>query len=147
MITTIKDEKTGKVLYATVGNYQLLEGQKAIHRACESPFIVPYHNEETDTFYEGATQEEIAEANKQEVPFEVPLWAMRTILKQVNLFDLVIDKIKTFEEPTRTIALDFLEYGNFVERYSNTVLLIQQITQYTDEQVDELFIDANNLKL
>jgi hypothetical protein len=115
----------------------------------ENSFVKPifdvYPN--PTTVIEGATQEEIAEANKQEVPFEVPLWAMRTILKQVNLFDLVIDKIKTFEEPTRTIALDFLEYGNFVERYSNTVLLIQQIIQYTDEQVDKLFIDANNLKL
>jgi len=55
--------------------------------------------------------------------------------------------IETLEEPTRTIALDFLEYGNFVERKSNTVILIQSISQMTDEQVDQLFIEANKLKL
>lgn len=96
---------------------------------------------------EGATQEEIAEANKAEVPFEVPLWAMRTVLRQSGLFQLVLDAIDAFEEPIRTIALDFLEYGNFVERRSNTTLLIQQITQKSDEEVDQLFIEANKLKL
>jgi len=87
------------------------------------------------------------EIDKDEIPFEVPLWAMRTVLKQSGLFQVIIDVIETLEEPTRTIALDFLEYGNFVERKSNTVILIQSISQMTDEQVDQLFIEANKLKL
>jgi len=110
-------------------------------------FLKPKLNFETEEFYEGATQEEIAEANKAEVPFEVPLWAMRTVLRQSGLFQLVLDAIDALQEPIRTIALDFLEYGNYVERKSNTVVLIQQITQMNDDQVDELFIQANGLKL
>jgi len=116
-------------------------------KMCTESFIKAKLNFETDEFYEGATQEELAEANKLKAPFEVPLWAMRTVLKQSGLFQVIIDVIETLEEPTRTIALDFLEYGNFVERKSNTVILIQSISQMTDEQVDQLFIEANKLKL
>ena len=81
------------------------------------------------------------------VPFEVPLWTMRNVMRKANIFDLIIGAINQLDEPLKTDALDYLEYGNYIERHSNTVLLIQQITQFTDAQVDTLFIDANNLKL
>jgi hypothetical protein len=115
----------------------------------ENSFVKPifdvYPN--PTTVIEGATQEEIAEATKQEVPFEVPLWTMRNVMRKANIFDLIIGAINQLDEPLKTDALDYLEYGNYIERHSNTVLLIQQITQFTDSQVDTLFIDANNLKL
>ena len=84
---------------------------------------------------------------QNDVPFEVPLWSMRNVMRKANIFDLIIGAINQLPEPLKTDALDYLEYGNYIERHSNTVLLIQQITQFTDEQVDTLFIDANNLKL
>lgn len=96
---------------------------------------------------EGATEEEIAEFNKQFVPFEVPLWAMRTVLKQANLFDAIIGAIQTLDEPIRSIALGYLEYGNYIERHSATVGMIQQITGLSESQVDDLFINANDIKL
>lgn len=110
-------------------------------------FIKPKLNFETNEFYEGATEEEIAEANKPLVPIEVPLWAMRNVLKKRNLFETIIGAINQLPEPLKTDALDFLEYGNFIERNSNAVLLIQQITQMSSDEVDELFIEANNIKL
>jgi hypothetical protein len=144
---TIIETSTGKVITVTDLDIPILEGRTEINSVPTVYFLTPFYNFETQTFYEGATQEEIAEANKQEVPFEVPLWTMRNVMRKANIFDLVIGAINQLEEPLKTDALDYLEYGNYIERYSNTVLLVQQITQYTDEQVDQLFIDANNLKL
>lgn len=100
-----------------------------------------------ENWVEGATVEEIAEYRKQFVPLEVPLWALRTVLKSQSLFQHILDAINGLPEPPRTAALDYLEYGNFVERNSNTVLMIQQITSMTESDVDELFIAASNLKL
>lgn len=100
-----------------------------------------------ENWVEGATAEEIAAFRKQFVPSEVPLWALRTVLKNQNLFQPILDAINNLPEPPRTAALDYLEYGNFVERNSNTVLMIQQITSMTESDVDELFIAASNLKL
>ena len=81
------------------------------------------------------------------MPSEVPLWSMRILLKKMQLFDSIIEAINQMDEPLKSMALDYLEYGNFIERNSNTVILIQQILQMTDAQVDNLFIDASNLKL
>jgi hypothetical protein len=99
--------------------------------------------EETDFL----TEIDLEIQSKELVPFEVPLWTMRNVMRKANIFDLIIGVINQLDEPLKTDALDYLEYGNYIERHSNTVLLIQQITQFTDAQVDTLFIDANNLKL
>jgi len=93
------------------------------------------------------TEEDLVLQRNEIVPFEVPLWSMRTVLKQANLFDAIIGAIQTLDEPTRSIALDYLEYGNYIERYSNTVGMIQQITGLSETQVDDLFINANAIKL
>lgn len=84
---------------------------------------------------------------KQIVPVEVPLWAMRNILQKKEMFSDILTAINTLPEPTRTDALDYLEYGNFIERNSNTVLLIQQIKQLSNDEVDDLFIECERLKL
>jgi hypothetical protein len=81
------------------------------------------------------------------VPLEVPLWTMRSVLKQEFLFNTIIEEINNYEEPKRTTLLDFLEYGNSIERDSSVVLIIQQITKRTDSQIDNLFIKAEKLKL
>lgn len=147
MITTIKDEKTGKVLYSTLGNYQLLEGQKAIPRACESPFIVPYHNEETDTFYEGATQEEIAEANKQEVPRVV---SKRQLKQALVLGGIPLANINTAisqieDETEKELVEIFWNDSSEFERYHPKLIEFSQVLQITEAQADQLFILANTL--
>jgi len=144
---TIIDKNSGKLLYAVLEVENLQPNELAIDELLTETFVNPYFNFETREFYDGATLEEIVEATKPIVPFEVPLWAMRTILKQEQLFNTIIGAIQTLDEPIRSIALDFLEYGNYVERYSNTTLMIQQITQKSDAEVDQLFINAEKLKL
>jgi len=144
---SIIDKNTGELICCTAIEIEVTENQVLIDKVPTENFVKAFLNFANNEFYEGASQEEINESNKLKVPFEVPLWAMRTVLKQSGLFQVIIDVIETLEEPTRTIALDFLEYGNFVERKSNTVIMIQSISQMTDEQVDQLFIEANKLKL
>lgn len=145
--TTIKDETTGKVLYATVGEYQLLEGQKAIPRACESPFIVPYHDEETDTFYEGATQEEIAEHQKKYVPQSVSERQLKQalIMSDVTLesIDSVIAQIPDAKE--KALVKSFWNDSNEFERNHPKLIEFAQILNISKEQADGIFVLASTL--
>jgi len=144
---TIIEKATGKVVYCTDGEFQETETLIAIPELVTEDFVEAYFNSEERTFYEGATAEQIEAYRKQFVPFEVPLWALRTVLKTQGLFQPILDAIANLPEPPRNAALDYLEYGNFVERHSQTVLMIQEITGLTEAEVDELFIAASNLKL
>lgn len=110
-------------------------------------FVKGKLNPDTMEVYESATDDEVALFKKGYVPSEVPLWSMRILLKKMQLFDSIIEAINQMDEPLKSMALDYLEYGNYIERNSNTVILIQQILQMSDVQVDNLFIDASNLKL
>jgi hypothetical protein len=96
---------------------------------------------------EGATQEEIEDFNRGEVPFEVPLWRVRVILKLMDLEQTVENVLNTFEEPNKTAALYLWQFGTLVERQSPTVLMLQQILELNNNQTDDIFIQANNIQL
>lgn len=81
------------------------------------------------------------------VPFEVQLWRIRTVLKLMGLEDIIANALNSLEEPMKTGALYIWEYGTTVERQSQTVQLLQAVLQMTDEQVDQIFIQANNIQL
>ena len=68
-------------------------------------------------------------------------------MQLTNNYQNIVDAINQLEEPTKTIALTHLENGESVVRTSQTVLFIQSVLQMTDEQVDEIFINANNINL
>jgi hypothetical protein len=91
---------------------------------------------------EGATQQEIDQAFKDATPTEVQLWRLRTILKLMNLIATIESALDQLDEPTQTAAKNVWNYGTTVERYSQTVLFIQSVTQMTDYQVDEIFQQA-----
>ena len=91
---------------------------------------------------EGATEQEIAQAFKDATPTEVQLWRIRTILKLMNLEATIESALNQLEEPTQTAAKNVWNYGTTVERYSQTVLFIQSVTQMTDDQVDLIFQQA-----
>jgi hypothetical protein len=78
---------------------------------------------------------------------EVPLWRVRTILKVMDLETTIQSAIEELPEPTKTAAKYIWQFGTVIERKSQTVLMIQQILEMTNEQVDDLFIQANNLTL
>lgn len=81
------------------------------------------------------------------VPFEVQLWRIRTVLKLMQLETQIESAIDTMPEPSKTAATYVWKYGTTVERASQTVLLLQSVLQLTDEQVDDLFIQADAILL
>jgi hypothetical protein len=141
---TIINKQSGKVLFA-IANFEDTETEIAIDEILTEFFVVPYFNQETREFYEGATPEEIEQAFKDATPSEVQLWRVRTILKLMNLETTIESALDQLEEPTQTAAKNVWNYGATVERYSQTVLFIQSVTQMTDDQVDEIFQQAENI--
>jgi hypothetical protein len=141
---TIINKQSGKVLFA-IANFEDTETEIAINEILTEFFVVPYFNFETREFYEGATPEEIEQAFKDATPSEVQLWRVRTILKLMNLETTIESALDQLEEPTQTAAKNVWNYGTTVERYSQTVLFIQSVTQMTDDQVDEIFQQAENI--
>lgn len=81
------------------------------------------------------------------VPFEVQLWRIRTVLKLMQLETQIESAIETMPEPSKTAATYIWKFGTTVERASQTVLLLQSVLQLTDEQVDDLFIQADAILL
>jgi len=81
------------------------------------------------------------------VPFEVQLWRIRTVLKLMQLETQIESAIDAMPEPSKTAATYIWKFGTTVERASQTVLLLQSALQLTDEQVDDLFIQADAILL
>lgn len=138
---TIIEIATNKVIGATYGNECLIT-EILIDELLQVPMVKPYFNFETKEFYEGATPEEIEQAFRDKTPSEVQLWRVRTILNLMNLIPTIESALDQLEEPTKTAAKNVWNYGTTIERYSQTVLFIQSVTQMTDDQVDEIFQQA-----
>ena len=81
------------------------------------------------------------------VPFEVQLWRIRTVLKLMQLETQIESAIDAMPEPSKTAATYIWKFGTTVERASQTVMLLQSALQLTDEQVDDLFIQADAILL
>ena len=81
------------------------------------------------------------------VPQEVQLWRARTVLKLLGMEQTIEIALNSLEEPTKTGALYIWQFGTTVERNSQTVLLLQTVLGLTDSQVDDIFIQAENIAL
>jgi hypothetical protein len=138
---SIINKSTNQVVGVTYSN-ECLETETLIDELLQVPMVKPYFNFDTRTFYEGATPEEIEQAFKDKTPAEVQLWRVRTILNLMNLVETIESALDQLEEPNKTAAKNVWNYGTTVERYSQTVLFIQSVTQMTNDQVDEIFQQA-----
>lgn len=76
------------------------------------------------------------------VPQQVPMWAVRTVLQNDGLFDQAQALIAA---STDNALKNVWEYGNFADRNSNAIVTLSAALGLTSEQVDQMFIDANNL--
>jgi hypothetical protein len=142
---TIIDKNSGKLLYAVLEVENLQSNELAIDELLTETFVNPYFNFETRTFYENATEQEIAESI--EIPQEVQLWRVRTILKLSGLESNIETALNGLDEPMKTGALYVWNYGTTIERQSATVQLLQYILGLTDTQVDDIFIQANAIQI
>ncbi|HRE77108.1 MAG TPA: hypothetical protein PLL09_04700 [Flavobacterium sp.] len=84
---------------------------------------------------------------KFEVPVEVPLWRVKIILHELDLYDAVIIAMNSLEEPIKTRVNFIWEYGYTVDRNSQTVMFIGQVLNLTENQIDQIFINANAIQL
>lgn len=107
-------------------------------------FVKPYFDFEENVFYEGATEQEIKQSKFVD---EVALWKIRAVLAGMGLEQTILDAINNLPNPPRIGALYIWNYGTSIERQSQTVGFIQQILQFTDEQVDAIFINADAITL
>ena len=76
------------------------------------------------------------------IPQQVPMWAVRTVLQNDGLFDQAQALI---EASTDNALKNVWEYGNFADRNSSAIASLSAALGLTSEQVDQMFIDANNL--
>lgn len=78
------------------------------------------------------------------VPQQVPMWAVRTVLQNDNLFDQAETAINASAD---NALKNVWEYGNFADRNSKSIASLAAILNLTDAQVDQMFIDANSLEV
>ncbi len=78
------------------------------------------------------------------IPQQVPMWAVRTVLQNDGLFDQAQALI---EASTDNALKNVWEYGNFADRNSNAIASLAAALDLTSEQVDQMFIDANDLSV
>jgi hypothetical protein len=143
---TIIEISTNQVVGVTYSN-ECLETEVLIDELLQVEMVKPYFNFDTRTFYDGATPQEIEQAFKDKTPAESQLWRVRTILKLMNLIPTIESALNQLDEPTQTAAKNVWNYGTTIERYSQTVLFIQSVTQMTDDQVDEIFQQAEAIQI
>jgi len=144
---TIVDKLSGKALYCVTEITTLQDNEIAVDELPTQNFVSAYYNFESKDFFEGATVEEIAEYQRSLVPQEVQLWKIRTVISLMGLKETIENVMNNLEEPTKSAALNIWNYGTAIDRNSQTVLMIQSILQMTEVEVDNIFIQANNIIL
>lgn len=113
----------------------------------------------TITKWKASTVEEIANGSPEmilvsteeiDVPVpdrELPLWKLKAILKTMNLYESIEMAISSIQEPIKTMAQMSWEYGAVINQRSPTVSLIQSVINLTDEEVDDIFNQAENINI
>lgn len=81
-------------------------------------------------------------AAPEPVPAEVPLWAFRQVLIEDSLLATILAAVEG-----NAVLVNFLEYGNFVDRASPSLATIAAQLGKTDAEVDQIFRRADALKL
>ena len=128
--------------------YSLLQIPGVVKRDADGAFI-PDDPANTDW---QAYQAWLAEGNTPNpyvppppsIPQQVPMWAVRTVLQNDGLFDQAQALV---EASTDNALKNVWEYGNFADRNSNAIATLSAALGLTSEQVDQMFIDANNLSV
>jgi hypothetical protein len=95
---------------------------------------------------EAVSYTEEPEAVAPVVPDQVTLWQLRAVLAIMGLEGTVTGVIQDMiDGPEKKAAWRAWEYANNIKRFSPTVSGIKAILQLTDEQVDQIFIQAEQI--
>jgi hypothetical protein len=93
------------------------------------------------TIIEGATQEEIEEANKPIVPEVITRRQFKIALAVLGKNENdILNGINQLPEPTKTIAtISYTEAGTFERSNPELIFVGKTFLQMTDEQIDNVF--------
>jgi len=95
---------------------------------------------------EAVSYEEVPVTPAPVVPEQVTLWQLRGVLAVMGLEDTVTAVINGMPDGNeKKIALRAWEYANNIKRQSPTVTAIKAILNLTDEQTDQIFIQAEQI--
>lgn len=95
---------------------------------------------------EGATPEEIAEANKEKVPLLISQLKLRKQLIYSGIsIDSIYSEIAKLPQPKRDLVYSMWEYSVVFERNDATLNSMAQMLNISNEQLDNIFIEGNKL--
>lgn len=139
---TIIDKTSGKVLYCVNEITTLQDNEIAVNELVTENFVSAFYNFDTKEFYECATSEQIAEANKPIVPEIITRRQFKIALAVLGKNENdILNGISQLPEPTRTIAtISYTEAGTFERSNPELIFVGKTFLQMTDEQIDNIFI-------
>ena len=95
---------------------------------------------------DGATPEEIAEANKPKVPESISQMKLRKQLILSGISITSIDAlIQSLPQPNRDLIYTMWEYAVVFDRANPELNAMAQMLEISSEQLDEIFIKGNQL--
>lgn len=110
----------------------------------ESNLLKPYWN--GSEWIEGATPEEIAEANKSIVPEKVTAIQFIAQLSFEGISEQnIMAVIDTLNEPDRTVAKVSYNRAVYFERANPFISLIGQAFNKSESDLDDIFINASKI--
>ena len=123
----------------------LSEGCEEVSVLYNGNFVDPIWN--GTTFMEGATPEEIAEANKPIVPIQVKNMKFRLALIKSGIMPSSIDSVITQmpEGAMKENIFTLWNFADYLERNDASLNYMAGQFNITHEQLDNLFILANTL--
>lgn len=105
------------------------------------------NNEKTDLI-EGATKEEIDAFNDALIPNTISQmkFRMQLILSGISL-ESIYESINAIQDKTtRDIILTKFDYADVMERNDESLLQMASIMGITKEQINQIFINGNNIQ-
>ena len=93
-------------------------------------------------------RQQAADAARKQVPASVTNFQARAVLKRQGLFDHADTLIRAGKDGSldEQIAYQAWEFGNEFQRWSPTVARLAVVFGLSDEQVDDLFIEAKMIE-
>lgn len=142
---TIVETNTGKLLFSTDNdNYICLENQSKIDIHLTEIFVSPFFDFQSNSYYEGATSEEIA--SMIVVPDSISQMKLRKQLILSGISIASIDAlIQSLPQPNRDLIYTMWEYAVVFDRQNPELNAMAQMLNITQQQLDEIFINGNLL--
>ena len=142
---TIVETNTGKLLFSTDDdNYICLENQTKININLTEMFVSPFFDFQSNSYYEGATSEEIA--SMIVVPDSISQMKLRKQLILSGIYIASIDAlIQSLPQPNRDLIYTMWEYAVVFDRQNPELNAMAQMLNITKQQLDEIFINGNLL--